>query len=504
MPRLNAAKQQPPLVTINTSAPEPPAPPAVEKSSEEKSPSWFWDLLYSFQKDEWGKVYDVWLIRQADSRVPMAAGEKGYLDMFVEPINPQMIKAKYGGGKYRAILRKNSQLKTSHDFEIEGTPVYAVKERPANVGASTSAGNDGALIQQFIGVLRDELERSRQANTNGNGAGESATVTMMSSAAEKAMDLITKRVPENGSPTSSLREAVALIKELGVGAGQKSALGELLQILQPFMGILQPLLQKLLTPQDPATQLATFLTIFEKIDALRGGGGGDSGKPRDWKAIAVEKGLEALPSVLDQLRATQDTSLKAAEENRKRAEAQARTAEIVRTLPGPGQPAAPGSSQAVPQSAAPAPASAAPLTDSGLKTVRLSDARLDAGPADGFTGRDGNHVTISQPFTVHESPATSHDAEIDLKSEAYLRLVKRQVVYLVGMGQTGESIVDYLDGALPGFSEQLTSAAPEQVTLYMSLDPILAEATKDPRWQQILQEAREYLLEETAPASRVQ
>ena len=488
MPRVQTAKTQPPLVTINTSPQEPPQPAQTAKVEEERSPSWFWDLLNSFQKDEWGRMYDVWLIRLGDTRVPMASGEKGYLDMFVEPISPSMIKAKYGGGKYRAILRKNSQFKTSHDFDIEGAAVYSAREVPGArvpTGNGNGPGNDAALIQQFIGVLRDELARSREAN-NGSGAGENKTIEMMASGAERAMDLITKQVPQATNPAGQLESLANVIKNLGLGGAPGGGILDTIRALKE-LGLIGA------SAPNPMEQLTMFLGLFEKMDALRGGGEG-GGRPRDWKAIAAEKLAEAVPSVLDALRTGNENSVRVAEENRRRAEAQRSTAEIVRHIPqavhAPSASAQPP--QSAPRGAAPAiPASAAPLSDSGLRTVRLNDEyHPDAGAVD------------VPPVTSHQSPVT----EIDVTSEAYMRLVKRQIVYLVEKGQTGESIVDYLDGAVPGYSEKLTQGTPEQVTMMMTLDPILVQVAQHPDWLEILQEARAYILDErkAVAAGRVQ
>lgn len=509
MPRIPAAaKAAPSPVTVNVGSQEPLTPPAPVKpavDAEERISTWFWDKIApggEIRAEEWGKVYELWLQRLGDGKVPMASGEKGYLDTFTEPITLATIKSKYGGGKFQITLNKNGRWLTSHTFSIEGAPLYDYRrERPPNGAPANGSGTDAALLQQFMTMFREEMQRNREMNNAANPA-ENKSIEMMSSAAERAMDLVLKQAPPGANHTTELSALVSILKDAGVfGASGKSALSELIEAVKPFIPLVAPIIQRFLTPVDPLAQITALGKVIESIDALRGGGD-SGGRPRDWKAVAAEKLAEAVPGIIQELGARRETTVQVAEENRRRAEAQTRTAEIVRHLP-PASAAQPQAATAgslaiaVPQATAGNPGPA-PIANNGLRTVRLNDLTATPSPGPG-----GDFREVAAPVTSHQSP----DTEIDITSEAYMRLVKRQVVYLVGIGQTGESIVDYLDGALPGFSEKFAQGTPEMVTAFMALDPILCEAIKHRDWDQILSDARAYLEEDKEPVpagSRVQ
>ena len=310
MPRPQRVKEPSPVQVIvgNQQRPEPieQKPP---QEREEKPPNWFWDLLQSKPQEDWkAGAYQVWITRLADSRVPMAAGEKGYLDMFIEPITPAIVKQKYGGGKYQAVLNHRGRAETSHNFEIEGQPIYDTRrERPGNssaVQAVQAASTDSSnLATQFISILREEMNHLREANQTPTGANE-ATVEILSNAAKKAAEIMERQTPQAGNPATMMKEMVEAMKSMGVigGAQHGSTLGSLVQELTPLITLLSPFLEKLFKPADPLGQITMYVELFGKLDELRGKGGSGHSHGTTTNDLILE-GIKTLPQVISDMNA---------------------------------------------------------------------------------------------------------------------------------------------------------------------------------------------------------
>jgi hypothetical protein len=456
LPRTAAAKPNVSPVNINVNSPEPAGPPKPAETSTEKPLNWFWDLLAKIEKEEWGRVYSVSVWRQADSRVPMAAGEKGYLDMFTEAITVATVKTKYGGGKFRAILEKKSRYQTSHDFEIEGSPVYDFKrERPGTPAPAASDGS-AAVLQQFVGVLREELQHSRESNQGGNPAGDEA-IKMISSASERAMDIVLKQIPQAGSKTQELREMVATIKELGLIGGNNGGGGD------GIIGTIRVLKELGLLggqAQDPMAQLTMFMTLFEKMDALRGEGGGHG---RNWKDTLAEEGVKLIPRLLEENAAAREARLQAARRGQR-----------------VGQPALPA--------ARPAPGeSAQSFADRAIAQRRAAESAPAAGNGAAPALRT---VPIEQEIG---EPAAPPQPSTNAPGSDWM---KQRFVEMIWAGREIEDIIDFFDELNPAFCNDLSASTPEVVTAYLQADPILRRVTEHTQWPQILERGRTYLLQD--------
>lgn len=447
MPRVSATKPAPQPVTINV---QPNIPPernseAAPPEKEPLSPTWFWELIADIPKDEWGKIYDMLLFR-IDPKVPMHPGYKGYLDTFAEPISPAWVKARYGGGRFRLVLQKNGRFKTSHEFEIEGQPIYDLTRERVNGQNPAAAGTGGeAFAKQVIDMLREELTRSRESGPASTAITDE-TIGLVTKAAEKAMDMIKNQVPAATDPSTQLSSMVSTLKNLGL-VGQPSGGGivETISVLKTLGLIGQP-------APDPMAQINTFLTIFEKLDALRGE---RAAGPRDWKATLAEKAIEHVPEILREVRATAEASRDAAGQRLEAARANERIASAIRGMPAPPP--------------VPSPAAVTPPTPaaSALKTV---------------------------PAAEQENPAAETSGSLE-QSPAFEAWIKQRMVAMIAAGEEPEAIVDFLDIAKPGFANDLVAYPPEQVTLFLSADPILKEAVAHPRWEKVLAAARAYILE---------
>jgi len=444
MPRV-AATQPKPAVLHQTI--EIPASQTNQQETPKESRPDFWSYMRSQTPQQWKDQDLIVYLTRERPKTHMNGVVGGYLTKIVEPFDIEDIKTAYGGYEFSYIMKRGREILYSGSFPIEAPPkLDATRE---SSGTTENGGtNASTIVQQVFNMLREELDRTRGANGVDHGTTEKA-VEMLSKASDKAMEVILKQVPQNGTPASGDAGIIATIKVL-------KDLGLISPPAAP-----QP-------PPDPAKQLETMLSIFTKIDEIRGSGGGGR---RDWKAAAVDKGLEMLPQVLDSFRQTREASVSIAQER-------ARAAEHLRHLQNPsGRPGV--TSVMTPRPVAGPPAAPPDNTgaNSGLRTVPL-------------TAEPGEPAAAA--------PAEIFIETVDRNSTAFLNTVKLCVVEMVQRGDHGEQIVDFLDGAKPGFSNTLVQYSPEQLTAYFAMDPILCDAVKCPNWLEVLDEARKYLLEAEA------
>ncbi len=466
MPRMSAKPVEPPTVNINI--PSAPAQEAAQVEPEEKSPTWFWEKINSIPKDDWGRLYNLLLMRQGSSKVPMADGYKGYLETFFAPVTLAEIKQKYGGGKYRMILEKNSRFVTSHDFDIEGAPLYDLTRERPSASPSAAAATDAKLLnilESQISRLNEQLAASQAAGKQ-NPALDQA-ITILSTAYKEGLAAIGSNVTGGGS----ILDTIKMLKELGLvgGSSQNDVL----------MGaLLKPLIEKLITPIDPMSQMTQFLTIFEKLDALRGSGG-DS-KARDWKAMAVEGLIQKGPEILREIRETQQIGAEAAKERRATAEINARTAQMIRSV-APSSAASNGVSGAAAEPPQPGPVANGPI----------QVTPLEASSAPAVAEQEMARMSDTGTFPPQPHPS----AEVKLAEDAIAGWIKGRIVQLVQEGEEPERIIDFLDIADPSVSDLLVKYSEDAVSTFLAGDPILKLAVDHANWKNFLARARAYIQE---------
>jgi hypothetical protein len=455
MPRAVSNRNKPSVITQTLEI------PATQTSEEvppsEKRPD-FWSYMQSLTPEQW-KEHIVYLTREKP-KTHMNGVVGGYLAKIVEPFDQDDIKTAYGGYEFSYIMKRGREAIYSGRFAVEAEPRLDKDRELPTPNDATPAGFAG----QFIAMLRQELERSRG---NGNDSTTAKAVEMLSAASDKATELILKQVPDASNPATALKDLVAVIKDLGILGGQTAAAPSIIDTIKTLKEL------GLIGQQfDPMKNLDTMLSLFDKLDGLRGGGGGRRG---NWKDSLVDKGLELVPQVLDTFRETREANVNIARERARAAE------HLARVQPPPGRPAVP--SVMTPRGAAPAPGAGAEPPGpsvSGLRTVPLDRAGEPPAPA--------------------TAPAEVMFETIDRNSTAFTNFIKQTIVDMINRGDHGEQIVDFLDGAKPGFSNTLVQYTPDQLAAYFAMDPILCAAVAHPNWSEVLDEARNYILAEDEEA----
>jgi hypothetical protein len=458
MPRVASNRNKPSVITQTLEIPA--TQPTEEAPASEKRPD-FWSYMQSLTPEEW-KNHIVYLTREKP-KTHMNGVVGGYLAKIVESFEIDDIKTAYGGYEFSYIMKRGRDALYSGRFSVEAEPrLDKGREMPTPNGDGTPAGFAG----QFITMLREELERSRG---NGNDSTTAKAVEMLSAASDKAMGLILKQVPDASNPATALKDLVAVIKDLGIlGGGQPAAAPSIIDTIRTLkeLGLIGQQI-------DPFKNLDTLIGVFDKLDALRGGSGG--GRRGNWKDSLVDKGLELVPQMLDTFRQTREANVAIAHDRARAAE------NLARVQPPPGRAAVP--SVMTPRGTPPAPgAGAEPPAPSvsGLRTVPLD--RAGEAPAPDAAAAEVMFETI------------------DRNSTAFTNFIKQTIVEMVNRGDHGEQIVDFLDGAKPGFSNTLVQYTPDQLAAYFAMDPILCAAVAHPAWSEVLDEARKYILAEDEEA----
>ncbi len=400
--------------------------------------------MHSLTPEQWND-HIVYLTRENPKTSIQGVG--GYLTKLTQPFDIEDIKNAFGGYEFSYIMKNKNEVAYSGRFKVEAPPrLDSLRERDGNAHAAANGQND--LVQQFITVLREELTRTREAmQAQPNGSGEDAAVKIIAAASERAMDVIKAQI----HPAKTLESLVNTAKSLGV-FGQPAQGGGVLETITALktLGLIgQP-------APDPMQQLTMFITLFTKLDDLRGSGAG--GGARHWPEILAEKAVDHIPDVLNAIREGRDTSREIADKRLEAARTNERAVTAMRSAPSP---------------TAPNPAAVA----------RPSAAA--AGPA----------VSPLQTVPLGEAAAPAAAVALD-QTDVFSDWLKRRMVALIREGANAEAIVDFLDGAKPGFANDLVAFPPDQVTAFLAADPILKDAVADPRWPQLLAAARAYILEE--------
>lgn len=439
------------VINLAPQSSETPAEPEKPQEREEKDPGWFISEMMKIPANEWEKIYHLELQR-LEPKVPGVAGSKGYLWTFFGPITYADVKKRWGGGKFRMDLCKNGHYFKTHNFDIEGDPIYDRSREipPANGSNGNGLGGNADFQKEFISVLREELQRSRESN---NGTGSEHVIEMLTKASERAMEIVTKQAPSAADPLSQMNALLAAAKtlaELRAPAAGSGTLTEAITLLSN-LGVLQK-------PKTLADQIADAKALKELL-------GGDAAEPKGWRERAVDIVAGHLPEILDTFKAP----AVAAQARATEANARARTAETLRTVPiDRSQPQAP-----------PAAAVAAPA-----QNVRV-DGGLTLEPRD-----------AAAPAAMPAAPAPT-----PVTQEQYDEGMKIQVVNMMRYGASGSAIAAFLEDVKPELAKDLASYSEQTITQFFLQDPILKYMAEDPRWQEVLSDAREFLSEEPVPVN---
>ncbi|HVC00268.1 MAG TPA: hypothetical protein VNJ12_13190 [Candidatus Dormibacteraeota bacterium] len=431
MPKKTAAADEPQVVRRVI---EDMAPTGAEQRTESKPT--FWEYEQSLTPKDW-EHHIVYLTREEPKTGIKGMG--GYLTKISQPFTIEDVKRAWGGYEFSYIMNRDGKILYSGRFKVEAEPKY--DESRETVAGSNGDRGQNAIVGQFVDVLREELARSRES---ANPASEEA-IKLLSAASTRAMDIVLKQVPQQGSPISQLGELVTAAKNLGLVGGGNGGGGGIAEVVT--------LLKTLGLIKDPMEQIKTQLEMMKLFDDLRGE---SRGGKRDWKETLVEKVGDALPRVFEEVGKNREAEMRIVQQR----------FEAARALRG-GPPATrPG----VPAPVPPAPQpNQMPSISAGL-------------PIESFS--PGAPMPAEAPAAAPPPDAPE------------VTFLKKRMVQMFLADEEAEIIVDFLEAGIPGFCNDLLTYSNATLTDFLGRDPLFADAVKNPRWPLFLSEARAYLSEE--------
>lgn len=462
MPRARTLGAPNAPIDVHTTVNIPPNP-ATEKPPAPEKPDFF-TYMNSLTPEEW-KNHIVYLTRENPKTSINGLG--GYLTKLQQTFDIEDIKNAYGGYEFSYIMKKGNEVAYSGRFRVESAPKYdpAREQTPAAANGAAKTDLDGNILK----VLEQQNERLYQVLTQLQGAkGENpaigSAIDILTTAYKTGMTTLRENGVTNAGTQNagqqleqilSIAERIASIR----GGGNSNSLDGLVTLLTT-LGVIQK-------PKTLAEQLTDVKLLQELIT-----GGGD--EPKDWKAMLVKMVGEKAPEILDVLR--QNAANTAAAVNARRA-----------PVPANGQ-----RLHTVPMNQPEIPPAAAPVAAQPQQTeVRRS------GSFEVVSRDDAPAAPAADGFVAPPGPAPAPGSQ-----EEYDAAMKIHCVNMMRMGASGSTIAGFLEDIKPELAKDLVQYSEQMITSYFAQDPILKLMTEDPRWLEVLREAREFLAEEEEPAAK--
>ena len=369
-------------------------------------------------------------------------GVGGYLCKVVQPFDIDEIKNTYGGYEFSYIMKKENKIVYSGSFKIEAPPKLDPNRESSSAQAPAAGSVDSQLAGQIISMLREELQKQPASPANDRA------MQLLTEASTRAMDMIKAQMPQQQTPANQLADILTLAERLRPNDSSN-------QVVLQMLGVFMPLVTKALTPVDPLDQLTKMGAAIEVMEKIRGG----EGKPTDWKSMLVGYAPEILQT------------LQNFAPNRNAA---------------PPRPALPR--QAGPAAPAPAQSQNAPAPAPGALQTQTFDRAAGIPPMQ------------------QQSQQQIEPQEVAQTQEQFDQAFKVQIVNLVRMGVSAETLVDFLYDVKPDLVKDMVAYPEAAITQWFQQDQILVLVTQDPRWTELLREARKYIAEtaEEEPLPAVQ
>jgi len=425
-------------------SPNQPAADAPEDTAPEKS---FWEKLYEIPDEAWwGGVHG-----EKGVRVYLYRDEPGaaYIAVIKEPFDIDWVKAKYGGGRYRAMLNDaGGRAIAVQKFTVEGA-----SKRPAEADPAAAAPHDA--MTAMVDMIREEQRETRAL----------------------VRELLGR--DRNPSPVSPMDMQMQMLPTmLGVWGkifeGMIPRQTDPLELLVKLQNMMRPVdtLQiikdakaaGLIPEATPAgnmlEQLSGMMAVAEKLNNL---GGGGPGAGKSWAELLIDKGPDILRVFSDGIKQYKELEEKRLE-----------TAKFIATNQPRQIPPAPHPQPGPPPHPAPASQPATPAVNQGPANAQPLNV---------------------EPIGAQPAPQAGAVAEV---TEAQVTQVKMQVVQAIVAGETGEDIFSFLKIQAPVFltgmcfyddAGKVTGVVSlDQLAQFCAADPVLGQAAQHPRFRPVLKE----------------
>jgi hypothetical protein len=393
--------------------------------------------------------------------------KEGYLcKVLGEAVDESWIFERYGGGTFMVrIWSKAGKSHLERNVKIAGPPKLTPTELPAPAAAVVAPvpaenGRDFASVLALLEKTIERLERVQAGNSQPSHA-QDAAVDIVASAAKRAIELAGANAP-----------APAAQNSLDADLQRLKAMKDIFMPAKPpeddfDKALKQAMLKKFLDP--PPSQNKSLIEELKGLGEVREllGWNEGGGKGEHWTTALIHQA----PAVLERLSEISTQRVQATQNELERTK-------IVARARGAMPPAGPAISPAPVQTSAneAAPGRTAPVAG----PIRMA-------PMGGGGG------AVVEPV----APAAEvNPSSLNTESEPFIQFVKERIVMMVNAGEPGGAIVGFLTGAgqhqLIGM---MVKYSPEQITAFLKNDPVLVQATENPDWLDVLDEARQYIRE---------
>lgn len=416
--------------------------PGTEGNQPESAPS-FWERVYAIEPDDWSK-YFIYLYR----------GRGANLEKIAHPIDADWVKQKYGGGDFRAILQdERHRIVCAHSFSIEGPPRLAPAE--AQTSAPAAAPAVDSFQSSVLEIIREGQKETREflrelmmSQRNAAPPQPAAPAVDTNIVVKGVIEMFTGMMPKQTDPL----ELLIKLQQLNKPAEQMDVLTLVGKLKEA--GII-PATPAASSGGDLMGQLDSMLAVAEKLGA-RGG------KEPGIVAILADKA----PEIMGKIGSVVEGWAKIAEANK--VTEQVRYARVTAAA----RPAGVEEVQQPQQNVLPDPRSAAVAS-------YVPSGALDVEPI-------GTATIQTQP-----AGAAAPMDEIDA--------MKARLVRAIATEATGADIVSFMSIFDERLVDSFSGVNVEQLEAFFASDPILQQATKLPRFKEVMQEIVEVLEEMPAP-----
>jgi hypothetical protein len=385
----------------------------------------------------------LYVYRTAPERV------QGYIGKLTLPFDEETIRFNYGGGTYRLMLKRGSEIRKTSNVPFVGEPKTDV---PVSAAPAASITSKTELVQAMELIMKN--------NPNAMNA------EMMKTAFLNALDI------QRAAAASAQMKPNEIVQMMGemhrINGGGSSAMPEwVTQVVTALIPVGVGLLQTMLTPKNPVTELTNIATAFGQIKSLAG----ESGPPTkvDYGAELIRNAPGILGKVAEIMaEGYKATSLRVAAEQ---ARAQANGPITIQPTP---------SAHSNPAIVAPPavilPATGSPTIDSqvtqGAPTPEWVQARATKMMADGTSAAFVLDYIEEQGVPIQVNP----------------EWVMKCVAEMVEAKEEAEAVVACLRKWLPPVAEAIRTLPPDVLREQIRTDPFLSKLVTLPHFEQFLRD----------------
>lgn len=203
--------------------------------------------------------------------------QNGYISKMVPPFDEETVKENFGGGEYRLMLKKNSEIKKRTTFTVNGEPKTEIPAVVASVpGAGTVSKSDLQAVVEMI-----------MKNNPANNSNEIMKTSFLNALeVQKAAMMSAQMGP--GALVDVMKNMHSMVMPPAASSG-------IPEWAQPFVAAAIPALLSLFTevlkPKDMISQLTSAAQAMEALKGISGGGGRE--KP-DYLGALINNGPQLL------------------------------------------------------------------------------------------------------------------------------------------------------------------------------------------------------------------